>query len=180
MLTPIMKHPHSGIVLAGTELQSQGGAFGWVSEGCLRHMGARFLNEKTLGCQWSRLQFEFAIVGDVTIMENIKINQKNLRLTLRGPGRGDGSWKTVPAVLVPLSVSGKTVPTVPVSSSGSVPEPPWKLDFGQAKPCNLKHAMIPDNVSQMFSRFNLVVRKMVCQCLCFLVLAPEKSCKIMG
>ena len=62
--------------LAGTELQSQGDAFGWVSEGCLRHMGARFSNEKTLGCQWSRLQFEFAIVGDVAIMENIKINQK--------------------------------------------------------------------------------------------------------
>ena len=86
-----MKHPHSEIVLAGTELQSQGDAFGWVSEGCLRHMGARFSNEKTLGCQWSRLQFEFAIVGDVTIMENIKINQKNLRLTLRGPGCGDFS-----------------------------------------------------------------------------------------
>ena len=27
-------------------------------------------------------------------------------------------------ILVPLSVPGKTVPTVPVSSSGSVPEPP--------------------------------------------------------
>ena len=39
-------------------------------------------------------------------------------------GSGFGSWKTVPAVLVPLSVSGKTVPTVPVSGSGSVPEPP--------------------------------------------------------
>ena len=34
------------------------------------------------------------------------------------------SLKTVPAVLVPLSVSGKTVPTVLVSGSGSVPEPP--------------------------------------------------------
>ena len=29
-------------------------------------------------------------------------------------GSGFGSWKTVPAVPVPLSVSGKTVPTVPV------------------------------------------------------------------
>ena len=37
---------------------------------------------------------------------------------------GFGSWKTVPAVPVPLSVSGKTVLTVPVSGSGSVPEPP--------------------------------------------------------
>ena len=36
---------------------------------------------------------------------------------------GFGSWKTVPAVPVP-EVSGKTVPTVPVSCSGSVPEPP--------------------------------------------------------
>ena len=36
-------------------------------------------------------------------------------------GSGFGSWKTVLAV--PLSVSGKTVPTVPVYGSGSVPEP---------------------------------------------------------
>ena len=35
-----------------------------------------------------------------------------------GSGSGFGSWKTVPAVPVPLSVSGKTVPTVPVSGSG--------------------------------------------------------------
>ena len=41
-------------------------------------------------------------------------------------GSGFGSWKMVPAVPVPLSVSGKTVPTVPVSGSGSVPEPPCK------------------------------------------------------
>ena len=46
-----------------------------------------------------------------------------------GSGSGFGSWKTVPAVPVPLSVSGKTVPTVPVSGSGSVPEPPCKIDF---------------------------------------------------
>ena len=39
-------------------------------------------------------------------------------------GSGFGSWRTVPAVPVPLSVSGKTVLTVPVSGSGSVPEPP--------------------------------------------------------
>ena len=32
-----------------------------------------------------------------------------------GSGSGFGSWKTVPAV--PLSVSGKTVPTVLVSGS---------------------------------------------------------------
>ena len=41
-----------------------------------------------------------------------------------GSGSGFGSWKTVPAVPVPLSVSGKTVPTVPVSGCSSVPEPP--------------------------------------------------------
>ena len=41
-----------------------------------------------------------------------------------GSGSGFGSWKTVPAVPVLLSVSGKAVPTVPVSGSGSVPEPP--------------------------------------------------------
>ena len=31
-----------------------------------RHVGARFSNEKTLGCQWSRLWLELGIVGDVT------------------------------------------------------------------------------------------------------------------
>ena len=40
-----------------------------------------------------------------------------------GSGSGFGSWKTVSAVPVPLSVSGKKVPTVPVSGSGSVLEP---------------------------------------------------------
>ena len=38
-----------------------------------------------------------------------------------GSSSGFGSWKAVP---VPLSVSGKSVPTVPVPGSGSVPEPP--------------------------------------------------------
>ena len=41
-----------------------------------------------------------------------------------GSGSGFGSWKTVPAVPVPVSVSGKKVPTVPVSGSGSLPERP--------------------------------------------------------
>ena len=39
----------------------------------------------------------------------------------REDGSGFGSWKTVPAVPVPRSVPAKTVPTVPVSGSGSVP-----------------------------------------------------------
>ena len=43
-----------------------------------------------------------------------------------GSGSGFGSWKTVPAP-IPLSVSGKSVPTVPVSGYGSVPEPPCTL-----------------------------------------------------
>ena len=47
----------------------------------------------------------------------------------REDASGFGSWKKVPAVPVPRSVSGKTVPTVPVSGSGSVPEPPWKSKF---------------------------------------------------
>ena len=42
------------------------------------------------------------------------------------PVSGFGSWTTVPAVPVLSSVPGKTVPTVPVSGSGSVPGPPWK------------------------------------------------------
>ena len=41
-----------------------------------------------------------------------------------GSGSGFGSWKTVLAVPVPRSVPAKTVPTVPVSGSGSVPAPP--------------------------------------------------------
>ena len=41
-----------------------------------------------------------------------------------GSGSSFGSWKTVPAVPVPRSVPAKTVPTVPVSGSGSVPGPP--------------------------------------------------------
>ena len=38
-----------------------------------------------------------------------------------GSGSSFGSWTAVP---VPLSVSGRTVPTVPVPGSGSVPESP--------------------------------------------------------
>ena len=58
-----------------------------------------------------------------------------------GSGSGFGSWKTVPAVPVPLSVSGKTVPTVPVSGFGSVPEPPCLLPppfGGTLKSCDLQ------------------------------------------
>ena len=40
-----------------------------------------------------------------------------------GSSSGFGSWKTVLAVPVPISVPGTTVPTVPVSGSGSVPGP---------------------------------------------------------
>ena len=40
-----------------------------------------------------------------------------------GSGSCFGSWKTVPAVPVLLPVPGQTVPAVPVSGSGSVPEP---------------------------------------------------------
>ena len=41
-------------------------------------------------------------------------------------GSGFGSWKTVPEVPVPLSVSGKTVPTVPVRFlSHPVLQFPW-------------------------------------------------------
>ena len=47
-----------------------------------------------------------------------------------GSGSGLGSWKTDPAVPVPRSVPGKTVPTVPVSGSGSVPGPPCLKSLG--------------------------------------------------
>ena len=58
---------------------------------------------------------------------SVQFNRKGrfrFRFLENGSGSGFGSWKTVPAVLVPLSVSAKTVPAVPVSGSGSVPEPP--------------------------------------------------------
>ena len=41
-----------------------------------------------------------------------------------GSGSDFGSWKTVPAVPVRRLVPAKTVSTVPVSGSGSVPGPP--------------------------------------------------------
>ena len=50
-----------------------------------------------------------------------------------GSGSGFGSWKTVPAVPVLLSVSGRTVPTVPVSGSGSVPEPPCRFELRESE-----------------------------------------------
>ena len=53
----------------------------------------------------------------------------------REDGSGFGSWKTVPAVPVPRSVPGKTVPTVPVSGSGSVPGPPC-FEKNQYNHCN--------------------------------------------
>ena len=45
-----------------------------------------------------------------------------------GSGSSFGSWKTVLAVPLPRSVPGKTVPTVPVSGSGSVPGPPCNME----------------------------------------------------
>ena len=87
-------------------------------------------------------------------------------------GSGFGSWKTVrrfrfrfrflensSAVPVPLSVSGKTVPTVPVSGSGSVPEPPWLRSLASRKRCDLKtrkrydFCSAPQKVAAIFLRF---------------------------
>ena len=48
----------------------------------------------------------------------------------REDGSGFGSWKTVLAVPVPRSVPAKTVPTVPVSGSGSVPGPNHQKSAG--------------------------------------------------
>ena len=50
----------------------------------------------------------------------------------REDGSGFGSPQTVLAVPVPRSVPGKTVPTVPVSGSGSVPGPPCQKYFNRA------------------------------------------------
>ena len=52
-----------------------------------------------------------------------------------GSGSGFGSWKTVPAVPVPRSVPAKTVPTVPVSGSGSVPGPPCIYSASPKRGC---------------------------------------------
>ena len=86
MLIPIMKHPHSGVVfLAWTELQSQGDAFGWVSERCLRHVGARFVNEKSLGYQWSRLQLEPGIVWGCDHNGKHQNKSKEFQVDTQGP-----------------------------------------------------------------------------------------------
>ena len=82
MLIPILKHPHSGIDLAWTELQSQGDAFGWVSEGCLWQVGARF-----------RMRGLWAAGGHVCNLSlalwEMSPQQKKIGLTLRGRGRGE-------------------------------------------------------------------------------------------
>ena len=66
----------------------------------------------------SRRQAEINMVSESTVSIQYSLTRKD------GSGSGFGSWKTVPAVPVPMSVSGKTVLTVPVSGSSSVPEPP--------------------------------------------------------
>ena len=61
-----------------------------------------------------------------------------------GSGSGFGSRKTVPAVPVPLSVPGQAVLAVPVSGSGSVPEPPC---LSKRNGCNEK-GVVKLNFSQ--------------------------------
>ena len=70
-------------------------------------------------------RFRFSVPA-VPLQKGFSLFQYSL--TGKG-GSGFGSWKTVPVVPVPLSVSvsGKTVPTVPAPGSGSVPEPPCYL-----------------------------------------------------
>ena len=69
-----------------------------------------------------------------------------------GSGSGFGSWKTVPAVPVPLSVSGKTVPTVLVSGSGSVPEPPAVVLEAKLPTCNC-HFLLLHSCFVCYARF---------------------------
>ena len=72
-----------------------------------------------------RLRFGGGRVRAVPVFGSGGSSAKGGFLGRDGSGSGFGSWKTVPVVPVSLSVSGKTVPTVPVvSGSGSVPEPP--------------------------------------------------------
>ena len=67
-------------------------------------------------------QFRFSVLA-VPLQKGVFVFQYSLT-GKDGSGSGLGSWKAVPAVPVPLSVSGQTVLTVPVSGSGSVSEPP--------------------------------------------------------
>ena len=64
-------------------------------------------------------RFRFSVLV-VPLQKGFSVFQYSLT-GKEGSGSGFGSWETVPAVPVPLSlsVSGKTVPTVPVS--GSIP-----------------------------------------------------------
>ena len=72
---------------------------------------------------WKRFErFRFSVVA-LPLRRGVLVCQYSLT---GKDGSGFGSWKTVPAVPVPLSVPGKTVPTVPVSGSSSVPEPPCR------------------------------------------------------
>ena len=64
-------------------------------------------------------RFRFSVLA-VPLQKGFSVFQYSLP-GKDGSGSGFGSWKTVLAVPVPLSVSGKTVPTVLVSGSGSVP-----------------------------------------------------------
>ena len=52
---------------------------------CARHAGVCFSNEKTLGCQWSCLQLEHGVVGDVATTAVIKKIQKS-KVDTQGSG----------------------------------------------------------------------------------------------
>ena len=76
-------------------------------------------------------RFRFSVAA-VPLQKGFSVFQQSLT-GKDGSGSGFGSWKTVPAVPVPLSVSGKTVLTVPVSGSCSVPEPPCSFGLRKRK-----------------------------------------------
>ena len=61
--------------------------------------------------------------SDGSSRERVSRHLSGVLTERHGSGSGFGSRKTVPAVLVPLSVPTKTIPTFPVSGSGSVPGP---------------------------------------------------------
>ena len=86
---------------------------------------------KILGKEGKNAQKSKEFLGKEKSKEIQKIKEKKIRVRMVffvsvqfNREDGSGSWKRVPPFPLPRSVPGETVPTVPVSGSGSVPGPP--------------------------------------------------------
>ena len=100
-----------GVPLTGVQVLTGRPRFGSVR---LRFGGGTVREVPVFGSGGSSAKKGFSVFQ----LHSVQVNRKGrLRFQFR-------FLETVPAVPVPLSVSGKTVPTVPVLGAGSVPESP--------------------------------------------------------